>query len=64
MQQNHEPTPAEVWVDRAAIMAAHDRSSDTITRWIRTGKMPAPERAPTKQAQQWRLSTLRAHGVL
>ena len=59
MQQQHEE-----WLTRADIMRELRRSSDTITRWIRTGTLPKPERAATKQAQQWRRSTLRKHGVL
>lgn len=39
-------------------------TGDTLTRWIRQKRIPRPDIAPTRKAQQWRTSTLRAAGVI
>jgi hypothetical protein len=37
--------------------------SDTLTRWLREKRIPPPDLAPTRKAQQWRRSTLHRHGL-
>lgn len=37
--------------------------SDTLTRWLREKRLPPPDLAPTKKAQQWRRSTLHRAGL-
>lgn len=39
------------------------RSSETFRRWIKAGKIPPPDVAPTRETQQWRRSTLHAAGI-
>lgn len=38
-------------------------SSETIRRWIKAKKLPAPDVAMSHKTMGWRISTLRAHGV-
>ena len=38
-------------------------SSETIRRWMRSGKLPAPDVAMSQKTVGWRASTLRAAGI-
>lgn len=39
-------------------------SSATLSRWMREGKLPPPDVAITRKAQQWRLSSLHRAGIM
>lgn len=38
-------------------------SSETVRRWLKTGKLPAPDVALSRRTMGWRISTLRAAGI-
>ena len=38
-------------------------SQDTLSRWRKSGKLPAPDVALSRQTTGWRISTLRAAGI-
>lgn len=38
-------------------------SGNTITRWIKTKKLPVPDVAMSRRTLGWRVSTLRAAGI-
>lgn len=40
-----------------------NRSSETVRRWIRAGKLPEPDVQLSLQTWGWRLSTLRRAGI-
>ena len=40
-----------------------DVSGETLRRWARAGKLPAPDVMLSRRTQGWRLSTLRAAGL-
>ena len=37
--------------------------SETLTRWIKDGKLPPPDVDFSQKTRGWRLSTLRAAGI-
>jgi len=37
--------------------------SETIRRWLKSGKLPKPDVALSKKTTGWRLSTLQAAGI-
>lgn len=39
------------------------RSSETMRKWLKAGKLPEPDIALTPKTMGWRLSTLRKHGI-
>lgn len=38
-------------------------SSETVRRWLKSGKLPAPDVDMTRRSRGWKLSTLRAAGI-
>lgn len=48
---------------RDELARALRKSSATLSRWLREKRLPPPDLAPTRQAQQWRRSTLHAAGI-
>lgn len=50
-----------IW--RADLMATLNVCSETIRRWLRDGKLPAPDVDLSLKTRGWRLSTLRAAGI-
>lgn len=38
-------------------------SSETVRRWMKSGKLPAPDVAISQKTTGWRLSTLNAAGI-
>ena len=38
-------------------------TSETIRRWMKAKRLPAPDVAMSRKTLGWRVSTLRAHGV-
>jgi hypothetical protein len=38
-------------------------SSETMRRWLRSGKLPKPDVAMSFKTMGWKLSTLRAAGI-
>lgn len=50
-------------IHRAEVMKTLDVSSETVRRWLATGKLPKPDVDITRCNRAWRLSTLRQHGI-
>jgi len=50
-------------VYRDEMMRALDCCSRTLTRYVTSKKLPAPDVSLTLQKQGWRISTLRAAGI-
>lgn len=50
-----------IW--RPDLHALLGKSSETIRRWIQSGKLPKPDVQITRKTHGWRVSTLRAAGV-
>lgn len=48
---------------RRDLQATMDVCSETIRRWMASGKLPEPDVQLTRRTMGWRLSTLRAHGI-
>jgi len=38
-------------------------TSETVRRWLKSGKLPAPDVSMSRQTMGWRTSTLRAAGI-
>lgn len=38
-------------------------TSETVRRWMKENRLPAPDVAMSRKTLGWRISTLRAHGV-
>lgn len=38
-------------------------TSDTVRKWIKAKKLPAPDVSISRKTMGWKRSTLRAHGV-
>jgi predicted DNA-binding transcriptional regulator AlpA len=38
-------------------------TSETVRRWMRDHRLPAPDVAMSRKTLGWRVSTLRAHGL-
>ena len=38
-------------------------TSETVRRWMRAGRLPAPDVAMSRKTIGWRVSTLRAAGI-
>lgn len=38
-------------------------SSETMRRWMHSGKLPNPDVAMSRRTLGWRISTLRANGI-
>jgi predicted DNA-binding transcriptional regulator AlpA len=38
-------------------------STETISRWMKDGKLPKPDTYISRKAYSWRLSTLQEHGI-
>ncbi len=38
-------------------------TSETIRRWMKAKRLPAPDVAMSRKTLGWRVSTLRAHGL-
>jgi predicted DNA-binding transcriptional regulator AlpA len=60
--ENNEETPDRV-IWRRELQAAADVSSETVRRWMRDGKLPAPDVNLSHRTKGWRVSTLRAAGI-
>lgn len=61
MRQNEIATDRVIWrQDLKEKIGVH---SETIRRWIRSGKLPAPDVTLSRKTTGWKLSTLRAAGI-
>lgn len=58
MELKAEPLDRVVW--RRELQVAAHVTSETVRRWIRDGKPPAPDVDLSHQTRGWRVSTLRA----
>ena len=50
-------------VSRADLCKTLDVHSETIRKWLKSGKLPTPDVALSRKTLMWRLSTLRAAGI-
>ena len=50
-------------IRRRELQALLGVSSDTMRRYLRDGKLPPPDYAPTCKLQAWRMDTLKAAGL-
>ena len=50
-----------IW--RPDLQAACKVSSETIRRWIKAEKLPAPDVAMSRKTMGWKVSTLRSAGI-
>lgn len=60
--QEAEQVPDRV-IWRRELQAAAHVSSETIRRWMRDEKLPAPDVDLSHRTKGWRVSTLRAAGI-
>jgi predicted DNA-binding transcriptional regulator AlpA len=51
-------------VDRKSLMQRLGRSSETIRRWLKEGRLPQPDVAISRRTMGWRIETLRAARIL
>jgi predicted DNA-binding transcriptional regulator AlpA len=61
MQETERAPDRVIW--RRELQAAAHVSSETIRRWMRDAKLPAPDVALSHRTKGWRVSTLRAAGI-
>jgi predicted DNA-binding transcriptional regulator AlpA len=61
MGKSIEITDRVIW--RRELQAATCVSSETVRRWMRDGKLPAPDVNLSHRTRGWRMSTLRAAGI-
>ena len=50
-----------IW--RHDLQALLSVSSETMRRWLNTGKLPPPDVAMSRKTLGWRVSTLRSNGI-
>jgi len=50
-----------IW--RADLQAHFRVHSETMRRWLRSGKLPVPDVDISQRTRGWKLSTLRAAGI-
>lgn len=56
-----DPSDRVIW--RSDLQRECRVSSETIRRWINSGRLPPPDIPITRRTMGWRLSTLRAAGI-
>lgn len=61
IERRSEVLDRVIW--RRELQAATDVSSETVRRWMRDGKLPAPDVNLSYRTKGWRLSTLLAAGI-
>lgn len=61
MENNADTPDRVIW--RRELQAAAHVSSETIRRWMRDAKLPAPDVDLSHRTKGWRVSTLRAAGI-
>jgi predicted DNA-binding transcriptional regulator AlpA len=61
MDSKEETPDRVIW--RRELQAAADVSSETVRRWMRDGKLPAPDVNLSHRTKGWRVSTLLAAGI-
>ena len=61
MTPTHPTEDRVIW--RRDLQAATQVSSETIRRWMNSGKLPKPDVQISRRTSGWRLSTLRAAGI-
>jgi len=59
--ENVDAPDRVIW--RRELQAAADVSSETVRRWMRDGKLPAPDVNLSHRTKGWRISTLLAAGI-
>lgn len=50
-----------IW--RQELQSTFGVTSETVRRWLKAGKIPAPDVSMSRKTHGWRLSTLRGHGI-
>lgn len=61
MQGTEQAEDRVIW--RRELQSAAHVSSETIRRWMRDEKLPAPDVDLSHRTKGWRVSTLRAAGI-
>lgn len=61
MHEDEQALDRVIW--RRELQAAAHVSSETIRRWMRDAKLPAPDVDLSHRTKGWRVSTLRAAGI-
>lgn len=64
--EHYQPTetpPVDRVVWRADLQEAMNVTSETVRRWLRAGKLPAPDVQLSRKTSGWRLSTLHQAGI-
>lgn len=61
MEAEAEVIDRVVWRDQ--LQTELRKSSETIRRWLKEGRLPKPDIHPSPTCMGWRLSTLRANGI-
>lgn len=56
-----KPIDRVIW--RPDLQQTFGVSSETVRRWLKSGKLPAPDVALSSRTMGWRASTLRAAGI-
>lgn len=62
MQDSNSTEPDRV-IWRRDLQATAQVSSETVRRWLVSGKLPKPDVQISRRTAGWRLSTLRAAGI-
>ncbi|WP_418648639.1 helix-turn-helix transcriptional regulator [Thauera butanivorans] len=57
----NQPLDPVIW--RSDLKETIGVSSETIRRWLKSGKLPQPDVALSSRTMGWRASTLRAAGI-
>lgn len=63
MTLTQTPTEPDRVIWRPDLQQIVGVSSETVRRWLKTGKLPAPDVALSRRTMGWRISTLRAAGI-
>ena len=62
MENNNQQVPDRV-IYRADLCKMMNVGTEAVRRWIKAGKLPAPDVAISRRTMGWRLSTLNAAGI-
>ncbi len=55
--------PSDRVIFRSELQELMHVTSESVRRWMRAGRLPAPDVAISRKTLGWRLSTLRAAGI-
>lgn len=58
-----ERLPPDHVISRKTLQEKLNKSSETMRKWLKDGRLPKPDVSLTSQTTGWRVSTLRAAGI-